>query len=207
MIETQEVWRLFDIGLYAVSNMGRVKRVAPGINTYPEKILSLGKSSNGYLIAAVSTTGNKRINFLVHRLVATAFIGDIVNKLEVNHKDGNKHNNCVDNLEIITRSENLKHAIRIGLSKAPTKRSCGDDHWTRKHPDKVARGELNGARLHPDKILKGSKCPSSKLTEKDVLEIRRLRADGRRFKDIACQFQTSIANVHDIVSRKSWRHI
>jgi len=60
---------------------------------------------------------NKR--YVVHRLVATAFIPNPDGKSDVNHKDGNKNNNSVDNLEWMTRTENLYHSLRTGLHDNP----------------------------------------------------------------------------------------
>ncbi len=60
---------------------------------------------------------NKKRRCKVHRLVAQAFIPNIDNKLEVNHIDGNKENNCINNLEWTTSSENMQHAFKTGLAK------------------------------------------------------------------------------------------
>lgn len=62
------------------------------------------------------TDGGNRHSFGLHRLVATAFVENKLNKPEVNHIDGNKQNNFFSNLEWVTRSENMKHAIRTGLA-------------------------------------------------------------------------------------------
>ena len=71
-------------------------------------------NNSGYLRVSLSTE-NKCKKFLVHRLVAEAFIPNNDNKKLVNHIDGNKQNNDISNLEWCTYSENLKHAYKIGL--------------------------------------------------------------------------------------------
>lgn len=68
--------------------------------------------SNTAGYASVSLSG---VNHLVHRLVAEAFIPNPGNKPQVNHKDGNRRNNCVSNLEWVTAKENVDHAFSIGL--------------------------------------------------------------------------------------------
>lgn len=62
----------------------------------------------------------------VHALVAEAFIGPRPSGLEVNHKDGDKRNNRPENLEYVTRSENMRHCFRIGLGNPPR----GDNHFS-----------------------------------------------------------------------------
>jgi hypothetical protein len=99
---------------YLISNMGNVKslgKVVPfykgGTKKYPERILKQQK----YRYAFVDIDCKK---VLVHRLVAQAFIDNPLNKNVVNHKDGNKLNNCVDNLEWVTTSENALHSYKNG---------------------------------------------------------------------------------------------
>lgn len=65
----------------------------------------------------------------VHRLLAMAFIPNPESKPEVNHKDGNKKNNNLSNLEWVTKSENRKHAYDIGIQKSGT---IGEKHWNSK---------------------------------------------------------------------------
>lgn len=112
-----EIWK--DIpnyeGKYQISNMGRIlnnhtKRVSKGVN-----------HGNGYLYYTFHKDGKSK-NFYVHRLVAEAFISNPENKRTVNHKDFDRTNNKVENLEWCTHSENLKHSSdhmsRSKLSKS-----------------------------------------------------------------------------------------
>ncbi|MCP3894021.1 MAG: hypothetical protein GY706_05250, partial [Bacteroides sp.] len=83
-------------GFYNVSNLGRVCSTRKGII----RIKKLYKTNDGYLKVKVGYGDLSKV-VLVHRLVAALFIGEIQNK-EVNHKDGNKENNNVHNLEVCT---------------------------------------------------------------------------------------------------------
>ncbi len=71
-------------------------------------------SSKGYLRVTLYKDGSRK-NFLIHRLIATHFIPNPENKPQVNHIDGNKINNNIDNLEWVTPSENTQHAYDTGL--------------------------------------------------------------------------------------------
>lgn len=201
-----EEWRTFSDGIYEVSNLGNVRRAVDGINTHAGRAKKVSLSGNGYLIFGHCVNG-KRKNILVHRAVAEAFLGPCPSGMQVNHKDGNKTNNRVDNLEYVTVSGNAKHAIKMGLASAPTERARGERHWTHLHPDLVARGERNGASTKPECTLRGSECPSSKLTEADVRRIRHLHNTCASQMDIANQFGISRRNVNQIINYKSWRHV
>lgn len=102
---------------YEVSDSGKVRSkdcIGPRGGHIKGHVLSQRDNSNGYLRCGMNLTGNYK-EYLVHRLVADAFIPNPENKPYVNHIDGNKHNNSIDNLEWCTRSENEKHAWRTGL--------------------------------------------------------------------------------------------
>lgn len=103
-------------GFYQVSSVGRVRSwkkyrsnrrkkprlLKPDLNTWGYKYVILYKNQKGN-------------HELIHRLVAKAFIENPLNKLQVNHIDGDRENNCVENLEWVTNKENSAHAHELGL--------------------------------------------------------------------------------------------
>lgn len=116
-----EIWK--DVpgyeGLYQVSNTGRVKALSVlkywGKTLQKRKEIIFKPTIRKWGYAEVVLSGKTRLNQGVHRLVALAFIPNPDNKPQVNHKDGNKLNNSVSNLEWATRQEQMDHAISLGL--------------------------------------------------------------------------------------------
>ena len=111
-----EKWR--DIpdyeGFYQVSDLGNVRSIRFN------KIRNMKSwDSHGYR-AVELCMNNNRYTVGIHRLVALTFIPNPENKPEVNHKDRNKSNNNVENLEWVTQSENVAHAYRHGVEPRPT---------------------------------------------------------------------------------------
>jgi len=104
-------------GYYSVSNKLRIKRNEGyrGKSFYPEKLITPRLTSYGYY-EVVFTVNNKRGKYFWHRVVAIAFIPNSENKPEVNHKNGNRADYSIDNLEWTTRSENQLHKTRILMS-------------------------------------------------------------------------------------------
>lgn len=117
-----EIWK--DIPeyeeLYEISNLGRVKsktrktKFGRGWKVYEGQILKPQEDKDGYFKISLSKDGKKR-RFFIHRLVMMSFVDNSLNLPVVNHIDGNKQNNKLNNLEWVTRSENDLHAFRIGL--------------------------------------------------------------------------------------------
>lgn len=147
----EEIWK--DIvsceGKYQASNLGRIKSL--GNNKHrKEKILKLGKTTNGYLQTSLCKKGIDKM-YKVHRLVAMAFIPNPENKPQVNHKDGNKQNNHIDNLEWVTSSENKIHAYRNNL--------C--------HPQ-IGSNHHNSKLLESDVLDIRKKYKSTEYTQKEL---------------------------------------
>lgn len=102
---------------YQVSNYGELRSLdhfcKNGKNTkriVKGQIIKPCLSNSGYKFISITKLNKK---FYIHRLVVKYFIGTFKSNLETNHKDGNKINNYIDNLELVTRSENLKHKHRV----------------------------------------------------------------------------------------------
>lgn len=120
----QEIWKeIKDYPNYQVSNLGRVKTLKYYSNIhkkYYDRELILKEKDNKYGYKFISLGCGKRgerKNIAIHRLVAQAFIPNPNNYKEVNHIDGNKSNNKVNNLEWCTRQENVLHSYKLGLKK------------------------------------------------------------------------------------------
>lgn len=167
-----EIWK--DIpgyeGIYKISTSGVV--ISYNYNhTKKEGVIKSRVTKLGYVNIGLHKD-KKQKTFRLHRLVMLTFVGE--SKLPVNHKDGDKLNNSLENLEYCTQSENIKHAFRTGLSD----NRKGEDH----------------AR--------------SKLTEKQVLEIKELLKIGKyRQRDIADMFGVAQATICLINTGKNWGHL
>lgn len=101
---------ILDVGPLSVAVVVR----ADGTLKYRGREKTPSDNGNGYksFLISASVDGKKYgRRFYVHRLVARAFISNFSDDMEVNHKDFNKSNNCLDNLEMVTRKENMSHAV------------------------------------------------------------------------------------------------
>lgn len=109
-----ERWRPIDGTAHAVSDMGRIRRALPGPSTRTGRILSGSTQRDGYVLVNLSRHGKTRA-WLLHRLVAHAFLGPCPQGKECNHKNGDKLDNRAANIEYLTRAENMQHAQAAGL--------------------------------------------------------------------------------------------
>lgn len=130
---------------YQVSDNGLVK------NKLTNKTLKLFKNNRGYLWLTLHLEKGKPKNFFVHRLVAEAFLENLENKPTVNHKDGNKANNNLDNLEWSTYSENHLHSVSLGLH--PT----GETHYRSKLNENLVKELRSNYDGSHEFLLKKSK--------------------------------------------------
>jgi hypothetical protein len=136
-----EIWK--DIvgyeGFYQVSNLGRVKSLDRVVQSKEGKLINRkGRNiveivdANGYSRISLCKNGFEKA-FKIHRLVANAFLNG---EGQVNHKDGNKQNNHVSNLEFCTALHNLQHAINYGLRPKTYKRLIVCDQTGDIYPNK-----------------------------------------------------------------------
>lgn len=143
----EEIWK--DIkgyeGLYQVSNLGNIKSLPKKTNnqySYKEIFLKKALDNNGYLKVSLHKN-KKQITKVIHKLVAEAFIKNPNNYNVINHIDGNKQNNRIDNLEWCTYSHNNKEAYRLGLAKITVKHLQQVKSLSKKTSKKVLQYDKN----------------------------------------------------------------
>lgn len=112
-----EKWEKILDEYYEVSSLGKIRRLKPARNG---SISWVGKELKGYeakdgYVSVCLHCGDTQRNFLLHILVAKAFLGPCPEGKEVNHIDGVKRNCAISNLEYVTRKENHEHAVKLGL--------------------------------------------------------------------------------------------
>ena len=148
----QEIWK--DIegyeGLYQVSNFGRVKSLdryvlRNGNSLFVNGIVLSQLNNRGYLTVRLCNSGKYK-NYLVHRLVANAFIRNDNNYSEINHIDENKHNNHVDNLEWCDRKYNVNYGSRADKFSNSMKGKLSGSN----NPRYGKKGTMAGKHLTPE---------------------------------------------------------
>lgn len=180
---------------YAVSLEGKV------FSLKSNRFLKSFSDTSGYQYVECYKDGKKH-RFAVHRLVAMAFIPNPENKKEVNHKDGNKLNNHVDNLEWVTSSENCTHAERSGLRNNATlsddvaHQICAKICEGYRVCDLVSMFGVSKATISDIKNFKTYKyisceyefpsgAKTEKLSDEKVIKICELLQQGKGYKEIS----------------------
>ena len=169
-----EKWKAIEgtNGALEVSTYGRVKS-----NLRDGRILKPTVDEKGYLRLRVTLDGVKK-SYKVHRLVAQTFIENPDGKAQVNHKDGNKQNNCVDNLEWMSNKENANHAIASGLWDSVLE-GAKRENESRKRPI-IACSIESGQKIRFDSIADAERAIGSRHIT-DVLKGKRRQAKGYTF--------------------------
>lgn len=186
---------------YSVSNIGRLRRERQSAGAQAGKLLVCRPRNRGYVQTGLSRNG-KQFLCSVHRLVALAFLGEPPEgKTQVNHKNGVKADNRVENLEWASPKDDGAHRVRMGLS------ASGDRHYSRTRPECLARGGRNGSRKHPERVPRGERATFAKLTADQVREIRRRSAFGESKASLAREYGVTDVAVGKIVARVNWRHV
>jgi len=195
-----EIWK--DIkeyeGLYQVSSLGKIRRIRfinNIVNKPQVRILSTRKIDNlGYPTVCLCKNNHTKYK-RVHRIVAETFILNPLNLPCVNHKDGNKTNNNVDNLEWCTHSYNTKHALKNGLINAE-----------KRH--KASQKNIKKAQKKSRVLNIGETNPSAVLKENDILEIRNIYSNKKMSsKQLAKKYNVHITTIQRIISKKTWAHV
>ena len=222
---TREVWRWIEghEGLYMVSNLGRVMSVPTvsqrGGHKYRKPGMEIKPQDNGrgYKFVALYKDGSQLL-MTVHRLVASAFLENPEEKPDVNHKDGDKANNKVDNLEWVTKSENMRHASEILHVMGSNRRFCGEEILAIREDKRtereiaetygVAQSVINRIRLgRTYKSFDGEVRPRGrerqrKLTTSQAIEIKTSAKTG---KELAEKYGVSTATISKIRNNKRYK--
>lgn len=173
---------------YQIGSCGNIRNKNNGRINVP-----FDRNRTGYVRAILFNGCGQRKKYFVHRLVAEGFIPNPDNKPHVNHIDGDKTNNCVENLEWVTRSENMQHAYYV------LKRQIGfafgkggyDVVWNKGLDIKKLRPEI-GQKVAQTRL---KHCSSRNC---DIIELYKA---GHKVKDIAKQYNICTRQIHHIIKR------
>lgn len=216
-----EVWKVIEgyNGKYEVYNMGRVKTYGKFGKIDKSKVSFIKPSNDGKNYYQVRlTTKGKTTHFRLHRLVAEYFLENPNNYPYINHKDGCKSHNWVDNLEYCTPRQNSIHSQETGLQ--------GKRRFTFEMAEEIRKLKNEGMReaeiaklYNTDyhyirRIVIGAKWSNNyiktnnaKITEETVISIKRKLKEYFSVKEVAMLFNVKYNLVYNIKIGKTWTHI
>jgi len=218
---------------YEASTYGRVRRISTRAGNPLCRLIAPGKKPNGYLGYALCSHGKVK-HVLAHRLIVETFIGPIPRDLCVNHRNGNKADNILSNLEVATYSENMAHAVRELAYMPPRGEQNGATVLTEDNVREIRKLYATGLMqlqiaerfgvseanigcivrgetwAHLDDciaILRRKRHKKAKLTEERVRAIRDAHAIGFTQRQVAERFGISSATASLIIRRMAWAHV
>ena len=206
---SEEIWKpvVGYEGLYEVSNTGRVRsldRYDRMNRFWKGRILNLHTDTGGYLYAQLYLNGKGK-NYLVHRMVAQAFIPNPDNLPQVNHKDENKINDCVENLEWCSREYNINYgtikdrirntAIKNGYWSGLSKKEYFKKYWN-EHREYISEYQKEYYMEHREKRSEQQREYSKNYYYKNREKIcERLKENRRKKKEE--NIQNNVKSLND----------
>jgi len=191
-----EVWGIIkDYPNYEVSTKGNIRNI---------KTLNILKSSlrNGYPSLGLSKDGkSKTVN--IHRIVASVFLGE--NDIIINHKDGDKTNNNLENLEWVSYKDNTKHALESKLTKTHSNKvgqyTLKDQELIKEYSSIIEASKETGiSDKHIGSVCRGNRKSTGgyvwKYIDKDFSKINEDEVDGKEIKDFPNYIITNEGKVY-----------
>ena len=218
---------------YKISSKGYVVSTAYKGKKGKVRKLKHNDDSDGYSIITLNHKG-KKYTRKIHRLVAEAFIPNPFNYPEVNHKNGDKHDNDYKNLEWVTNIENIHHALETGLRYSLNSEECIHDVCAYLEENKKSIPEISSitgvskssvrkilygvnwksisdqydiSKYNQTGYIKGKDNKSSKITEKQAKKVCKLLQDGKTPTEVSIKLNIPRSIIYRIKDHKTWKDI